>query len=202
MTTVVGLDLSLTNAGIAVVADSRRAGVAWPFLLRTCGRDGHKGEDYRRRSRRVRKQVRDITDILAACGRPDLVVIEGPIYGGTFLPSYFDRAILFGGVYAYFDARDIPIAVVPPATGHMFTTGKGSMPKNPEALKPAIVAAVSAMVPGVAVADHDIADALGYAFMGAMALGVALPFRARRWQHEAVRNVVWPSTAAAVAAGG
>lgn len=194
MTTVVGLDLSLVNAGVAAVSTDRHdhAGIAWPWYLRCCGRDGHKGEDYRKRSRRVRKQTRDVCALLEPVGRPDLVVIEGPIYGGTIMPSYFDRAALFHGVYGYLDARDIPIAVVSPTNGHLFTTGKGSLPNDPERLKELIVECVRAMVPGVSIANHDIADALGLAFMGAMSLGLAVPFRPHRWQYEAVYTPAWP----------
>lgn len=194
MTTVVGLDLSLVNAGVAAVSTERHdhVGIAWPWYLRSVGEEGRKGDDYRKRSRRVRRQTRAVMDLLEPIGRPDLAVIEGPIYGGTIMPSYFDRAALFHGVYGNLDARGIPIAVVSPTTGHLFTTGKGSLPGDPEALKALIVESVRAMVPEVSIANHDIADALGLAFMGAMSLGLRVPWRPRRWQFEAVFTPAWP----------
>jgi len=194
MTTILGLDLSLTRAGIAVVDDTRddHPGIAWPWYLRCCGRDGNKDEGYRERSRRVRTQSHNVMSLLEPVGDIDLAVIEGPIYGGKILPSYFDRAALFHAVYGALDHRRIPIAVVSPTTGHMFTTGKGSMPKDPDALKGMILAAVRAMVPTVRVANHDIADALGYAFMGGMSLGLKMPFRPQRWQYSSVYTPVWP----------
>lgn len=194
MTTVVGLDLSLVRAGIAAI-DTRRHGhdsIAWPWYLRSCGRDGHKGEDWRKRSRRVRKQTADVLALLEPIGRPDLVVLEGPIYAGTIKPSYFDRAALFHGVLGRLDARDIPFAVVSPTTGHLFTTGKGSLPNDPDRLKVLILESVQAMVPDVHIANHDIADALGLAFMGGMSLGLQMPFRPHRWQYEAVYTPAWP----------
>lgn len=194
MTTVAGLDLSLVNAGIAGIADDRvdHAGIAWPWHLRCCGRDGDKDEGYRERSRRVRRQAADVMKHLEPLGHIDLAVIEGPIYGGTIYPSYFDRAALFHAVYGALDARKIPVAVVSPTTGHMFTTGKGSLPKDPERLKGLILDCVRAMVPDVFVANHDIADALGLAFMGGMSLGMKMPFRPQRWQYSSVYTPTWP----------
>lgn len=193
MTTVVGLDLSLVNSGVVVVRDDvsiERA--ACPVLLRSCGRKGREGENYRTRSRRVRKQVRDVLDLLIPVGLIDLAVIEGPIYAGNFTGSYFDRAGVWHGVFGALDARNIPIAVIPPTTGHIFTTGKGSLPKDPKAFKPLIVRSVAEMLPGVSIPDDDVADAAGLALMGAMSLGIPMPFRIRRWHAEAVHTAIWP----------
>ncbi|ABW88462.1 RuvC-like resolvase [Mycobacterium phage Hail] len=195
MTTVVGLDLSLTSAGIAVVSDDRQAdrmGVAWPWHLRCCGETGSKDDDYRRRSRRVRRQSAAVMRLLEPAGHIDLAVIEGPIYGGNFMPSYFDRAALFHAVYGALDSRKVPIAVISPTAGHVFTTGKGSLPKDPKRLKGLILDSVRALVPDVHVANDDIADALGLAFMGAMSLGVRMPFRPLRRHHEQVHTTTWP----------
>lgn len=195
MTTIVGLDLSLRSAGVAGVSDATNAdhiGIAWPYVTRTCGRDGRKGEDYQRRSRRVRKQTRDVLALALDTTTPDLVVIEGPIYAGTMMPSYFDRAGLFHGVYGALDARNIPIAVVSPTTGHQFVTGKGSLPKQPDRLKAHILDHMRRLVPDVTVANPDIADALGLAYMGALSLGLRLPWRPHRWQYEAVYTASWP----------
>ncbi|OCB44720.1 hypothetical protein A5721_18800 [Mycobacterium vulneris] len=194
MTTVAGFDLSLTNAGIAVVSDDRadHPGIGWPWHLRCCGRDGSKDEGYRQRNRRVRRQSAEVMQHLEPVGAIDLAVIEGPIYGGNFMPSYFDRAALFHAVYGALDARKIPIAVISPTAGHVFTTGKGSLPKDPGRLKTLIHESVQALVPTVKVYNHDIADALGYAFMGAMSLGVKMPFRPQRRHFEQVYSTTWP----------
>ena len=194
MTTVVGLDLSLRNAGIAVVSDDRadHAGIAWPWHLRCCGRDGSKEEGYRERSRRVRTQSAHVMRHLEPATHIDLAVIEGPIYGGNFMPSYFDRAALFHAVYGALDHCGVPIAVISPTAGHVFTTGKGSLPKDPDRLKGLILESVQALVPDVKVYNHDIADALGYAFMGAMSLGLKMPFRPQRRHYEQVYSTTWP----------
>jgi Holliday junction resolvasome RuvABC endonuclease subunit len=190
MTTIAGIDLSLVSAGVAVVTDA--TGAACPTVLTSCGRTGREGETYKQRSRRVRKQVFDLMKLLDPAGKLDMAVIEGPIYGGTFTGSYFDRAGLFHGVYGALDSRNVPIAVIPPTTGHIFTTGKGSLPKDPRAFKPLILESVQKLLPDRTIANDDQADALGLAWMGAMSLGIKMPFRAQRWQYEAVHTAVWP----------
>lgn len=189
MTTIAGLDLSLTSAGVVVVTDA--TGVACPTILASCGRKGREGETYRQRSRRVRKQVFDVLKLLEPAGKLDMAVIEAPIYS-QFSGSYFDRAGLWHGVYGALDARNVPIAVIPNNTGHIFTTGKGSLPKDPDAFKPLILQCVRDMLPDTTIANHDIADAVALALMGHMSLGVKVPFRPRRWQYEAVHTAVWP----------
>src|SRR5689334_15548923 len=174
MSYVVGLDLSLTSAGIVVVGEID--GVAAPILMRCIGEAGKKTDTYAQRSRRIRTQCRAIVECLAAVERnencaPALAVIEGPLYGVKTLPSYFDRAGLFHGVFGALDARRVPIAVVPPTTGHQFSTGVAHADKK------LIVANVSRWWPGVRIANDDIADAAALALMGAMHLGVRTPFR-------------------------
>lgn len=192
MTVIAGLDLSLVSAGVAVVTERDSTGAACPIILTSCGRKGREGETYKQRSRRIRKQVFDVLALLEPAGHLDLAVIEGPIYGGTMLPSYFDRAGLFHGLYGALDARNVPVAVIPPTTGHIFTTGKGSLPKDPKQFKPLILASVQKLLPDAIIANDDQADALGLAWMGAMSLGIPMPFRAQRWQYEAVHTAVWP----------
>lgn len=195
MTTVVGLDLSLTSAGIAGLTTNTEArpGILWPAVLECVGRDGHKGEDYRRRNRRVRAQTGKVIAALDRLGPIDLVAIEGPIYAGNVKPSYFDRAALFHFVYGALDARNIPIAVIPPTTGHVFTTGVGSLPKDPKRLKALIVESMRATVPDIRLgANDDLADALGLAFMAGMARGAKLPFLPRQRHYNAVYTATWP----------
>lgn len=194
MTTVVGLDLSLTNAGIAVIDDTRddHPGIAWPWHLRCCGENGSEGATWRQRNRRIRRQAALVMRHLEPAGKIDLAVVEGPIYGGTILPSYYDRAALTHAVYGALDGRGIPIVMVSPTAGHVFTTGKGSLPKDPKRLKGLILESVRALVPDVRVYNDDIADALGLAFMGGMSLGLKMPFRPLRRHYEQVYTQEWP----------
>ncbi len=51
-----GLDLSLTRTGIAVLTDGR------PTLIRSIGHGGRNGDNYDQRSRRITSQCRAILD--------------------------------------------------------------------------------------------------------------------------------------------
>jgi Holliday junction resolvasome RuvABC endonuclease subunit len=192
MSYIVGLDLSLTSTGIAVLSNLppavKMCGDVAPAVLRSVGEDGKRADSYRTRSRRVRRQCTAIMRILDGYldGYVTLAVIEGPVYAGKVLPSYFDRAGLFHGIYGALDARGIPIAVVSPTTGHQFVTGKGHADKSD------IVVEASKWWPEVFVHNDDEADALGYAAMGAMHAGLKLPFRPRARHYNAVATVDWP----------
>lgn len=195
MALIVGLDLSLVRTGIAVLSTLPPAvkvcGDVAPVLLRSVGEDGTRADSYQVRSRRVRRQCTAVMGILGKLG-DDIVlaVVEGPIYGMKVLPSYFDRAGLWHGVYGALDAARIPVAVVSPTTSHQFMTGRA------HAEKAALVEETSTWWPQprgpLRVDNHDEADALGLAVMGAMHLRMTLPFRPRRRHHNAVHAVEWP----------
>lgn len=196
---VVGLDLSLTSTGVAVL--SAQGAELYPLLLRCVGEDGKRTDTYQQRSRRVRAQCRAI-DLCIGTAVPEylrpgaaghhvaLAVVEGPIYAGKLLPSYFDRAGLFHGVFGSLDARGVPIAVIPSTTGHQFVTGRGHPVDD---RKSDIIAEVAKWWPqGPRIHNGDQADALGLALMGAMQLGHKPPFRPRARHYNALATATWP----------
>lgn len=193
---VLGLDTSLVRAGIAAIAQGLGpAQSAMPVTLTDVGHAGTDADGYPERRKRIRAQIHSIVRIIQRIQsngyRLELVVIEGPMYGMKTLPSFFDRAILWGGLCDWLDTQQLPIAVVPPATREKFITGVGSKgdkkrvlaemracwyPDNPRAL-----------------ANHDQADALGLATAGAIHLGWKMPFRLRRCHVENVALISWPT---------
>lgn len=193
MSTVVGIDPSLTSAGIAVLRDGR------PVLLTSVGHASPNGQDYSHRSDRIVSQCRAVINAIA--GLPsktpdwvtgsglaiDLAVIEGPAYG-QHLPSNHDRAGLWWGLYSALRAKRVPTAVVAPKTRAKWATGRG------DAKKPAVLAAVRATWPTWAhhIRNDDIADALTLAAMGALHHGDPLPFPPRNYQHNGLESVTWP----------
>lgn len=186
---IVGLDLSLTSAGIAVLLPTS-GGTVHPVLLRCVGEVGKKTDSYAQRSRRVRAQCRAVLELLTDPTPIALAVVEGPVYGQKTLPSYFDRAGLFHGVYGALDARGIPVAVIPPNTGHTFVTGRA---KPLDDKKSDIVEEARRWWPaGPRVHNSDEADALGLALMGAMQLGHTPPFKARARHYNAIYSATWP----------
>lgn len=106
---VVGLDLSLTCTGVA--------GEGWTDIIRTDLR-GHP-------------RLAFIVDQVAIHIRnADLVVIEGPSFGGGVAHRHEDLAGLRVMVRHACWRRGIPYAVVPPSCRALYATGKGSGPKG------------------------------------------------------------------------
>lgn len=194
MSTVVGLDLSLVRTGIAILSDGR------PTMARSVGHAGVSGANYRDRSRRITSQCRAVTDALSGTqekirmdsgdvwrvSRPiDLAVIEDQLAHGPMLPSALDRSALWWGVYSALASRGIPVVVVNPMTLKVWTTGKGRADKTD------MLAAVREW--GWAPANHDEADAMSLATVGAYHLGDPVPF-ARKDRHDAtLTKVDWPT---------
>jgi Holliday junction resolvasome RuvABC endonuclease subunit len=191
---VLGIDPSLTRAGVAAIANT--ADGAELGALADVGHAGSDADGYPQRRTRIRAQVHSlirIIDQLRAGHDVELAVIEGPMYGMKTLPSYFDRAVLWGALCDWLDHQHIPIAVVPPATREKFITGIGS-----KGDKPRVLAEMRALwSPGEPrrIPNHDVADALGLATAGAIHLGWPMPFRLRRRHIENVALITWPQTA-------
>ena len=179
MTTVLGVDPSLRNTGLAVLRD----GV--PVALHSIGYGGHDGDSYATRSRRVRAVCRSVIEWALRDGLPDLAVIEGPAYG-QFLPSTFDRSGLWHGLYGALDAKKIPVGVVPPQTRAKWATGSG------RAQKGEVLSNVREWFPGVKVLNHDIADSTVLALLGAFRLGEAMPFAVKARHYSGMEAAAWP----------
>jgi hypothetical protein len=203
MSIVVGLDLSLTNAGIAVLTDGR------PTLLTSVGHE-REGKSHAHRSRRIVSQSRAIMDALGLAVAPvqtageliphdwrkiDLAVIEDQLEHGPMLPSALDRSALWWGVYSALLAKRIPIAVMNPTTLKAWTTGKTRSPIKGEA-KRQMLAEVKTWWPSIPVRNDDIGDALALAAMGAFHLGEPMPFEIKDRHRNNMEQVSWPEVVA------
>lgn len=178
---VVGIDPSLTSTGIAVLLDGQ------PTTLRAIGHNNPNGHDYAHRSDRIVSQTRTVIRLIENTCLPDLAVIEGPAYGAN-LPSHYDRAGLFWGLYSTLRARRIPAAVVAPKTRALWATGNGN------ADKPMVLAALRAHFPNIRIGNHDIADAAALATLGTFWLShgqLCQPEKPR--QIAAAQTVKWPN---------
>jgi crossover junction endodeoxyribonuclease RuvC len=178
---VAGIDPSLTSAGVAILTNGT------PTHISRHGFPGHNGATYQTRSRRIRKQVRDITQ---AVGHPDLAIIEEHPYAIRISASEFDRSGLWHGIYGALDAKNIPIVVMNNMTAKAWITGTG------RATKADIIATINAWWRNTALFEpidsDDIADALGLAAIGAHHLGDPLPFPTKPRHTTALENIQWP----------
>lgn len=198
---VLGIDPSLTRTGIAVIAQGDT--VARPVLLTDIGWAGTDADTYNDRLDRIESLI---GAILATINRTITerganivgIAIEGPIYHGKFLPSYFDRAILFGALTSQLRRlhnRSTPWVVINPATREKFITGVGTRGDKPRVLHEMRTCWYPDRPEKIE--NHDQADALGLATAYAIHLGWKMPFRLRRCHVENVANITWPAAATA-----
>lgn len=169
MTTLIGIDPSLRRTGLAriVLADATAA----PTDAGRCAVDtwsrpsvGTRRDDIVRRADRLTHITADVLAYALPC---DLVVIEGPSIGSGGIGSAWDRAGLWWRIIARLVAHDIPIAIAPPATRAKWITGRG------DADKAAVHQAITQLWhPHGQPGNHDEADALVVASMGAQWLGL------------------------------
>lgn len=176
---VAGLDLSLVRAGVAILQDGR------PAKITSVGHAGVAGASYEMRSRRVTSQCQSILRLLD--GPPlDLAVIEDQLAHGPMLPSSLDRSALWWGVYSALLQKRVPTVVVNPMTLKVWVTGKGTASKTD-------------MLDTVRgwyrepVSNHDEADAVGLATVGAYHVGDPLPFTPKDYHRAIAENKIhWP----------
>lgn len=184
MSIVAGIDPSLTSAGIAVLVNSA------PILLRSVGYPGRNSDSYAERGNRIVAQARHIVEVAIYDGdrhprRIDLAVIEGPAYEAKYGHA-FDRAGLWWGLFTALRAKQIPTAVVPPATLKTWVTGKGNAGKSQ------ITGAVKFWWPNARILNDDIADAAALALLGAYRLGDPMPFTIKDRHTNALDKIAWP----------
>jgi crossover junction endodeoxyribonuclease RuvC len=167
---IVGLDLSLTSTGTAFIGEKTWADRITP------------------RTTSYQRLQTILTSVLALTADATLVVIEGPSFGsGTTSrqSGQHERGGLWWLVTYRLWHREIPFAVVPPATLKKYATGKG------KATKDAVLAAAIRRYPNVSFDGNDQADALILAAMGADHLGH--PIATMPTAHRAALTAVkWP----------
>jgi hypothetical protein len=182
---VYGLDLSLSQTGIAGVQSGR----LWTASL-SCppARNGVQRLDEICRSIRTFINHTPV-DLPGASNGQTLVVVEGPIYHAPKIGirGFHERAGLWWLVARDLWARGIPFAVAPPSTVKKFATGKGNAGKDQ------VFAAMLRKFPAI-VQTNDEADAGAAALMGAARLGLPLPpeLEMNGYRLEALSGVSWP----------
>lgn len=183
---IVGLDLSLTSTGLAIV-DTGPGGATVLHRVRS---NGHKTATLAARGHRLDLITYAIEEHVCPLGsyqHVDLVVVEGPSYGQHRQSGQHDRAGLWWQtVRLAASLADGYVVEVPPATRTKYATGKGNAPKDH------VLASVVRRYPHVPVDGNDTADALVLAAMGARHLGVPLEERLPQANLQAMDAVVWP----------
>ncbi|WP_207842591.1 hypothetical protein [Williamsia soli] len=197
MSTIVGIDPSLTSCGIAVVRSETRfhipsdGYVPMTYIagLLSVGHPGKDSASWDDRSDRIVSQTRHVLTKIPRAA--ELVVMEDLPSHVKLLPSFRDRCVLWGGLYSALRARNTPIAVCNPKTRAKWATGSGSADKK------LVLACVREQWPNNRIHNDDCADALTMASMGALKLGWTLPFEIKDRHHLGLDVVAWPKEIAA-----
>lgn len=185
MIRVVGLDLSLTSTGMALVEGGRLTEVG------NIKSSGKKGATYAQSLDRIQEIAKDVLLFVARPVHPDLVVIESPSYGSRF-GSAHERAGLWWEVFHVVSNKlGIPVATVAPPTRAKYITGDGRAGKD-VVLAHAIEAYVRDRGPRIT--NDDIADAVGLAAMGSRWLGEPVEVHSLPERNlEAMNGAKWPN---------
>jgi len=203
---VAGIDLSLTNTGVAVLrgdqlGDRPAVHNVLSSPIKTGQRDGKGFSSLLDRRNRIQQIVARVAAHALAGYNPDeddapLFVIEAPFYGaGTASASLTDRAWLFG-LTCHVLFKNGLIVEVATTTMKKYATGSGATPSGAKSSKSAVLLAIPRMFPQVVVTDDNAADALALAAMGARALGHPREPSPQRVHPAALASVEWPSNTA------
>jgi len=180
MTSVVGIDLSLTSTGLARITTNGDG--KW-VAETTCRPSKPTGANLAARDARIRG-IRD--DVIAWTAPCRLAVIEAPIPHGQGAGT-FERAWLWGMVVSALIARRVPVVAVPPATRAKFTAASGG------ADKAAVALAAGRMwptwTPGVPHGVNDQADALALGSIGVVLAGLKPPFLMPAYRLDALKKL-------------
>jgi Holliday junction resolvasome RuvABC endonuclease subunit len=166
---VIGLDASLTCTGVA--------GDGWVDYIRPRHLAGHP---------RLAYLVQEVTSFIKMA---DLVVIEGPSFGGGVKHRHEDLAGLRVMIRHACWRRSIPYAVVPPSCRALYAAGRGNASKGE--VRTAVQERYGVLLEGPA--RYDMADALTLAAMGLHHLGhqaADVPAANAR----GLLGVAWPDT--------
>ena len=181
---VVGLDLSLTSTGIAVIDGDRVA-------LGKISTSGKATATLAERWLRLDDIATQVEQWVGHVGQTALVVVEGPSMGQGRQGGTHDRAGLWWLVMDRLHGQGHKVVEVPPSVRAKYATGAGNAGKD------AVLAAVCRRYPSVEVTGNDTADALVLASMGARHLG--FPLEGLPQTHlQAMGKVRWPVAAGVV----
>lgn len=174
---VVGIDLSLTATGLASIETIADVAAVTTKVVKTKVDTG----TLHSRHNRLETIASAVVQFSKAA---DLAVLESPSYssGGR---GTWDRAGLWWWVVSVLMLTGVPVAQVSPKSRAKFATNNGNAGKGATAV------AIGRLWPDVQLQDDNDSDALVLATMGALHLGLTVPFKP--WQHGEVAKIEWPA---------
>lgn len=191
-----GVDPSLTSTGVGVLVDGKLKHAA------RYGRAGHNGASHLSRIQRNRTLRTEVFKAATIAGKPDIVVMEDHPHGiATRTVHDFDRGGLWHMLGEVFVAYGIPLVIVHPSTHKTWVTGAGNASKLDviEAIDEWYADQLDKPLAEWRPSQNpdDVADALGYATIGAYKLGDPIPFEPKMRHQTGLAQLPWPKIARA-----
>lgn len=193
MTTVIGIDASLTSLGVARLVHNEQAN---HFSAEWTGDTWHqtsKGTDKDSVATTCRRISYLIAGTVESSKPCDLVVMEALIpTPARAAGKAAERAALWWGIARSFVRDGVPVIKVPPKTGKLWCTGDGGADK-------AVVASRLTRMWDWAgeISKEDEFDALAMASIGCQLLGLPVPFELTKYRVDAVAGLRLPEEEAA-----
>ena len=171
---IIGIDPSLTATGLAILDNGE-----WVALEVLSNKlRGHERMDY---------ILTNLAALFVTLRKGDVVVMEGPSFNSQGQRSHELAGLWWLIRQEMWYYPDIAVAIVSPATRAKYATGKGNANKD------AVYEAVSKDYPDVEIKDHNVADAMIFAAMGARKIGSPIDVREQgSLEMDAFNKVEWP----------
>lgn len=192
MTTVIGIDASLTSLGVARLVHNAQANhfsAEWTGDTWHQTSTGTNDDSIVKTCHRISHLIAGAVESSLPC---DLVVMEALIpTPARAAGKAAERAALWWGIARSFVRDGVPVIKVPPKTGKLWCTGDGGADK-------AVVASRLTRMWDWAgeIAKEDEFDALVMASIGAQLLGLPLPFELTKYRVDSVAGLRLPEEAA------
>lgn len=192
MTTVIGIDASLTCMGVARLVHEDQAGTTVPEWTGDTWHHtstGTNADSIVTTCNRISGLVVGVVESSLPC---DLVVMEALIpTPAKAAGKAAERAALWWGIARSFVRHGVPVVKVPPSTGKLWCTGDGRADKT------VVSSRLTRMWDWAGeIAKEDEFDALVMASIGAQLLGLPLPFELTKYRRESVAGLRLPEEAA------
>lgn len=194
MTTVIGIDASLTSLGLARLVHVSQKGLAvepeWTGDTWHLTSSGTNQDTIVDTCHRINRLVTGVVESSLPC---DLAVMEALIPApARAAGKAAERAALWWGIARSFVRDGVPVVKVPPKTGKLWCTGDGAADK-------AVVASRLTRMWDWAgeIRKEDEFDALVMASIGAQLLGLPLPFEITKYRQGALSGLRLPEKEAA-----
>jgi len=177
VSTVVGIDPSLTSLGLCGIVDG---------VIGNTSRVRSKGKEDATLAQRDARRSIIMVAVMAYVDlyQPDLVCIEGPSYASRNGHPH-DRSGLWWGLVADLLAYGCVVVEVPPTNRMKYATGKGMIAKD------MVLAAAIKRYPEANITGNDEADAVIIAAMGARHLGEPVEASMPKVNLDAMKAVHW-----------